>query len=200
MSRALLGSRLARALSASLTRPTIVSHRVNAAPASALRASLQRSTATAAAAAPEAEAATQDTVNLNFYCPHVIVAHQRPVQSVTVPAASGLMGILPNHVPTVAQMRPGVVSIVGAEGEKEERYFVSSGFTFVHPDRTDICAVEAVRLEDIDEEAVARALAECESQVAAVSGNSPAEQERAAVAQIGVDVYLAMQGALATSR
>ena len=199
MSRALLGSRLARTLSVSLTRPTSVSHRVNTAPPSLLCASSQRYIATAAAA-PEAEAATQATVNLNFYCPHMIVAHHRPVQSVTVPAASGLMGILPNHVPTVAQMRPGVVTIVGAEGEKEERYFVSSGFTFVHSDRTDVCAVEAVRLEDIDGEAVARALAECEAQVAAISGNSPAEQERAAVAQIGVDVYLAMQGALATSR
>ena len=33
------------------------------------------------------------------------------VDSVTVPAESGDMGVLPGHVPTVAQLRPGVVSV-----------------------------------------------------------------------------------------
>lgn len=61
-----------------------------------------------------------------------------------VPASSGLMGILPSHAPTVAQLRSGVVEI--HEGEAKESYFVSSGFAFVHKDRTDVCAVEAVKV------------------------------------------------------
>lgn len=58
-----------------------------------------------------------------------------------VPASSGVMGILPRHAPTVAQLRPGVVE-VHADGAKE-KYFVSSGFAFVHKERTDVCAVAA---------------------------------------------------------
>jgi len=60
---------------------------------------------------------------------------------VLVPASSGVMGILPRHAPTVAQLRPGVVE-VHSEGTKD-KYFVSSGFAFVHKDRTDVCAVAA---------------------------------------------------------
>lgn len=63
---------------------------------------------------------------------------------VIVPASSGLMGILPSHAPTVAQLRSGVVEV--HDGTEKESYFVSSGFAFVHKDRTDLCAVEAVKV------------------------------------------------------
>lgn len=63
---------------------------------------------------------------------------------VIVPASSGLMGILPAHAPTVAQLRSGVVEV--HDGAEKESYFVSSGFAFVHKDRTDVCAVEAVKV------------------------------------------------------
>lgn len=63
---------------------------------------------------------------------------------VIVPAASGLMGILPSHAPTVAQLRPGVVEI--HNNEEKESFFISSGFAFVHSDRTDVCAIEAVKV------------------------------------------------------
>ena len=51
---------------------------------------------------------------------------------VIVPASSGLMGILPSHAPTVAQLRSGVVEV--HNGDHKESYFVSSGFAFVHKD------------------------------------------------------------------
>ncbi len=36
-----------------------------------------------------------------------------------------------------------------------EKYFVSGGFAFVHPDSSaDICAVEAVKVTDLDADAV----------------------------------------------
>lgn len=61
-----------------------------------------------------------------------------------VPASSGLMGILPSHAPTVAQLRAGVVEV--HDGEEKESFFVSSGFAFIHKDRTDVCAVEAIHV------------------------------------------------------
>lgn len=31
---------------------------------------------------------------------------------VVFPAATGMMGVLPQHVPTVSQMKPGVVTVI----------------------------------------------------------------------------------------
>jgi F-type H+-transporting ATPase subunit delta len=108
---------------------------------------------------------------------------------VIVPAASGLMGILPSHAPTVAQLRAGLLEV--HDGTEKESYFVSSGFAFVQTDRTDVCAVEAVKLEDIDHDAVAKGLAESEAAV----GTAKDDLERAE-AQIGVDLYMALHGAM----
>ncbi len=58
---------------------------------------------------------------------------------------------MPGHVPTVAQLRPGVVTVHKELDKDVEKYFVSSGFAFVHQDSTaDVCAVEAVKLDDLD--------------------------------------------------
>lgn len=108
---------------------------------------------------------------------------------VIVPAASGLMGILPSHAPTVAQLRAGVLEV--HDGGEKESFFVSSGFAFVRTDRTDVCAVEAVKLEDVDADAVRTSLAECEAAV-----SSAKDDIERAEAQIGVDVYMALNGAL----
>ena len=63
--------------------------------------------------------------------------------------------MMPGHVPTVAQLRPGVVTVHKTLDKDIDKYFVSSGFAFVHADSsTDVCAVEAVKLDDLDPEAV----------------------------------------------
>ena len=54
---------------------------------------------------------------------------------VLVPATTGDFGILPGHVPTVSQLRPGVVS-VHVNDKDVKKYFVSGGFAFVHADST----------------------------------------------------------------
>ena len=99
------------------------------------------------------------------------------------------MGVLPQHVPTVAQLRAGAVEV--HNGEEKSMYFVSSGFCFVHKDRTDLCAVEAAKLEDFDVDAVRKGLMECEQK----EKDAKDEVERAE-AQIGVDLYTALQNAL----
>jgi F-type H+-transporting ATPase subunit delta len=73
---------------------------------------------------------------------------------------TGDFGVMPGHVPTVAQLRPGVQTIHNELDTDVEKYFVSAGFAFVHADSTaDVCAVEAVKVEDLDPEAVRAGLA-----------------------------------------
>eukprot|EP00741_Cyanophora_paradoxa_P008820 tig00001376_g8537.t1 len=143
-------------------------------------------------AAEAAAPAGSTKLNLNFVCPHLIIAQNKPVDMVTLPGQDGMFGVLPNHVPTVAQLKPGVVAI--HDGSSVQNYFVSSGFALIHPDRTDVCAVEAVKVEDIDPEAVKRGMAEYNAALA--SATSDADKAKA---QIGAEVYSAMNVAIGGS-
>lgn len=78
---------------------------------------------------------------------------------VIVPATTGQMGILPGLVPTIAELKPGLLSV--HEGNDVKKFFVSSGFTFVHGNSyADIVAVEAVPVDQIDSNQVQKGLAE----------------------------------------
>ena len=49
----------------------------------------------------------------------------------------------------------GVVTVHKELDKSVDKYFISSGFAFVHADSsTDVCAVEAVKLDDLDADAV----------------------------------------------
>ena len=73
-----------------------------------------------------------------------------------------------------------------------KQYFVSSGFAFVHADSsTDICAVEAVPVEQLDAEAVKKGLADYQAKLV----NAKDDYEKAS-AQIGIEVCGAMNSAL----
>lgn len=135
------------------------------------------------------------------------------VDLVLLPATTGDFGVMPGHVPTVAQLRPGVVTIHSEMDKEIEKYFVSAGaahavvqlntnmvmtysssrqcllarasdttltpdphsdglklscagFAFINADSTtDVCAVEAVKLEDLDPEAVRAGLSEYQAKL-----------------------------------
>lgn len=139
----------------------------------------------------EVPATTPEKLTLNMYMPHAIEFSKAEVDMVLVPAVSGDFGVLPGHVATVAQLRPGVVA-VHLDDKDVRKYFVSSGFAFVHADSSaDICAVEAVPLDQLDVEAVKKGLAEYQSKLV----NAKDDYEKAA-AQVGVEVTGAMASAL----
>lgn len=78
-----------------------------------------------------------------------------------VPAVSGDFGVMPGHVPTIAELRPGVVAVHKELDKDVEKYFVSGGFAFAHADSSvELTAVEATKVEDIDPAAVKAGLAE----------------------------------------
>ncbi|KAK6119316.1 hypothetical protein DH2020_046935 [Rehmannia glutinosa] len=75
---------------------------------------------------------------------------------VIVPATTGQMGILPGHVSSISELKPGLLSI--HEGNEVTNYFVSSGFAFVHSNSvTDIITVEAVPTKQVDPASVQKA-------------------------------------------
>ncbi|CAL1707265.1 unnamed protein product [Somion occarium] len=93
-----------------------------------------------------------DKIKLSLVLPHQAIFTSADVVQVNLSAATGDMGILANHVPSIEPLRPGVVEVIeGANGSK--KWFVSGGFATVHPGNTlTINAVEAAPLEDFSPE------------------------------------------------
>lgn len=109
---------------------------------------------------------------------------------VIIPATTGQMGVLPGHVATIAELKPGVLSV--HEGNDISKYFVSGGFAFVHANSVaDIIAVEAVPLDRIDPNLVQKGLTDFTQKLSTAS----TDVEKAE-AQTGVDVHSALNAAL----
>eukprot|EP00243_Klebsormidium_subtile_P003904 TRINITY_DN17547_c0_g1_i1.p1 TRINITY_DN17547_c0_g1~~TRINITY_DN17547_c0_g1_i1.p1 ORF type:complete len:203 (-),score=70.64 TRINITY_DN17547_c0_g1_i1:257-865(-) len=138
----------------------------------------------------EVPSSIPEKVTFNFLLPHDSLFEKEEVDQVILPATTGQMGVLPGHVPTVAQLRPGLLEI--SKDSETTKFFVSSGFAFIHANSvTDVIAVEAVPLDRLDPEEVKKGLNEYVAKLAAAES-----EEDKAEAQIGVEVHSAMSGAL----
>ena len=73
------------------------------------------------------------------------------VEAVTVPAANGEVGILPNHAPLISALKSGVLSYT--KGGATERLVVSGGFVEVASDKVSVMTDIAETAADINFEA-----------------------------------------------
>ncbi|CAM6047902.1 unnamed protein product [Sphagnum compactum] len=132
-------------------------------------------------------------LTVNFVLPSQYEIQAKQVDYVIVPATSGQMGVLPGHVPTIAELKPGILSV--HDGTEVKQYFVSSGFAFVHANSvTDIVAIEAVPLDRFDPDEVRKGVQEYAQKM-----TSAKDDLEKAEAQIGVEVHSALQSALGIS-
>lgn len=129
-----------------------------------------------------------DIFPVNFYTPHGVLADNVKKDGVVLPGVDGVFGVKASHVPIIAQLKPGIVEL--HSGSEVEKWFVSGGFAFVHPNGvTDICVLEAASLEEIDGAAVKAALAAAQSATAT-------DEYDAAVQRTTVELYAALDGAV----
>ncbi|GAT27312.1 ATP synthase delta chain, mitochondrial precursor [Aspergillus luchuensis] len=92
--------------------------------------------------------AVSDKIKLSLTLPHQSIFKSTGVVQVNIPAESGEMGVLANHVPSIEQLKPGLVEIV-EEGGASKKFFLSGGFAVVQPDsQLSINAVEGFPLEE----------------------------------------------------
>jgi F-type H+-transporting ATPase subunit delta len=107
---------------------------------------------------------------------------------VVLPGVEGYFGVKANHVPLIAQLKPGLVEL--HNGADVQKFFVSGGFAFVHPNSvTDICAVEAAPLDQFDGAAVKAALQSAQA-------HSGGDDFDAAVHRAATEVFSALDAAL----
>ncbi|XP_054780280.1 ATP synthase subunit delta', mitochondrial-like [Prosopis cineraria] len=139
---------------------------------------------------PPTPSSIPSKLTVNFVLPYSSELSAKEVDMVIVPATTGQMGVLPGHVATIAELKPGILSV--HDGNDVTKYFVSSGFAFVHANSVaDIIAVEAVPVDQIDASLVQKGLQEFTQKLS--SATTDLEK---AEAQIGIDVHSALNAAL----
>ncbi|XP_008794858.2 ATP synthase subunit delta', mitochondrial-like [Phoenix dactylifera] len=139
---------------------------------------------------PPTPSSIPSKLTVNFVLPYQSEISNKEVDMVIVPATTGQMGVLPGHVATIAELKPGVLSV--HDGNEVTKYVVSSGFAFIHANSiADIVAVEAVPVDRIDPSLVQKGLADFTQKLS--SATTDLEK---AEAQIGVDVHSALNAAL----
>lgn len=89
-------------------------------------------------------------LNLEIVTPERKVLSE-PVESVTVPTASGEIGILTNHAPLISSLKPGILSY--RKGGATEKMVISGGFVEVSANNVSILADIAEDASKIDTEA-----------------------------------------------
>jgi F-type H+-transporting ATPase subunit epsilon len=93
----------------------------------------------------------------------VVVSPERalldaPADFVAVPLYDGELGVLPGRAPLIGRLGTGELRI--RRGGRTERYFVDCGFVQVRADVVSVLTSRAVKAEEIDRTAAARALEE----------------------------------------
>jgi F-type H+-transporting ATPase subunit epsilon len=71
-------------------------------------------------------------------------------EMLVAPGEAGELGILPEHMPLLTRIKPGVVRIKSG-GAEDEVIYVSGGMMEVQPDRVTVLADTSVRAHDLDE-------------------------------------------------
>jgi len=92
---------------------------------------------------------SQKTIKFEIVTPERVVLRQEILQ-ITVPTTSGEITILPDHIPLVSVLQPGVIELKRSDNIVEIMS-VSGGFIEVMKDKIVILADTAERAEELDE-------------------------------------------------
>ncbi|MBL9202382.1 MAG: ATP synthase F1 subunit epsilon [Opitutaceae bacterium] len=98
------------------------------------------------------------------------------IDTVVIPTVEGEVGILPGHIPLLAQVEHGELRVT--KGSDNQLLAVSGGFVEVEGDRVHVLAEHAITEEKIDEKAVEEALKRAEQELAEAKDIDPAQYER----------------------
>ncbi|KAI1375924.1 ATP synthase delta chain [Hypoxylon crocopeplum] len=135
--------------------------------------------------------AASDKIKLSLALPHQSIYKSQDVVQVNLPAESGDMGVLSNHVPSIEQLKPGLIEVIEESGSSKQ-FFLSGGFAVVQPNSVlSINAVEGYPLEDFSADAVRAQITE--AQKVATGGGS---EQDIAEAKIELEVLESLQAVL----
>ncbi len=88
------------------------------------------------------------------------------VEHVVVPGSEGEFGVLAQHAPLIAMLRPGILKILGPD---EQQFVVRGGFAEVNPQGLTVLADFAVPVDELDREVLAGQIKDLEEDVSDAS-------------------------------
>lgn len=92
------------------------------------------------------------------------VALDEEVDMVTAPSASGVVGILPHHVPLFTKLVEGEIKITTG---KEEKYLaIGGGFMEVTKDKVTVLVTRAIHADELNEKDILRSQEEAKKALA----------------------------------
>merc|ERR1719157_106083 len=151
----------------------------------------QQLTRRVAARAFSSEAAPTG-MTLNFALPHETIYNGASVFQVIIPGTEGEYGVTANHVAYVAQLKPGILTVM-FDSSESEKYFVAGGYAITHANSvTDVVCVEAVKVDDLDSSVVTSNYETAKSTAGSAASGSREEAE----ALIDMEVNKTMGAAL----
>ena len=114
------------------------------------------------------------TFHFNLVAPDKLL-FSGEVDQVDVPGTDGDFGVLADHAPLVALLRPGVLTVkVGADAQ---RIVIFGGFAEVSPQGLTVLADYATSLEDLDLAMLAARIAETEEKIKHIEVGSLLDRE-----------------------
>ena len=114
------------------------------------------------------------TFHFNLVAPDKLL-FSGEVDQVDIPGMDGDFGVLADHAPLVALLRPGVLTV--RVGSDAQRLVVFGGFAEVSPQGLTVLADYATSLEDLDLAMVAARIAETEEKIKHIEAGSLLDRE-----------------------
>jgi F-type H+-transporting ATPase subunit epsilon len=95
-----------------------------------------------------------DNFNFELVSPERLLLSEM-VTEVVIPATEGEMTVMAHHAPTMTTIKPGVVSVRSASGQKKD-YVVFGGFADILPTGCTLLAESAIPVEDLSRDELDR--------------------------------------------
>lgn len=109
-------------------------------------------------------------------------AYSDDVELVVLPAVEGEMGVYPQHIPLITQLKPG--ELVVTKGGKQTALAVGEGFVEVTGTKVSVLVDMAMSEEEIDETAAEQAIKRAEARLKEQNvGDEEAALVQAAIAR-----------------
>lgn len=104
------------------------------------------------------------------------------VDQVDCPGAEGDFGVLAQHAPLIAALRPGILTVRQGSGAK--RFYVRDGFAEVNPSGLTVIVEYAVPAEELTGDAIAKEIQAAEEKLAAAKDGPAKDRAQERVAQL----------------
>jgi F-type H+-transporting ATPase subunit epsilon len=114
------------------------------------------------------------TFHFNLVAPDKLL-FSGEVDQVDIPGMDGDFGVLAEHAPLVALLRPGVLTV--KVGSDAQRIVIFGGFAEVSPQGLTVLADYATSLEDLDLAMLAAQIAETEEKIKRIEVGSLLDRE-----------------------